>query len=284
MLLHKPRRYRYLALLLTVGFALLAGFCSVVTPLWEAPDEVGHFLFIQQLLRTGQLPEQQIDVMGQAHHPPLYYLIASLFAVPANLEVSAGAFRPNPNFIWAGGDETNISFHHTDETFPFRGLSLAVHLARTASILMGTTTVLLIIALGWQIFPEKREVGLLAAALVAFNPQFLFINSAINNDALLALATTGILWQSIRMREKTGRLGQWLLLGLWIAVALLAKSSSFVVATVAVAFLALDAWRGRTYRPFFRGVLVTSLVQIGRNPFHILPAHANLLKDCAVLV
>jgi 4-amino-4-deoxy-L-arabinose transferase-like glycosyltransferase len=262
MLLRKPRRHPYLALILVVSFALLAGLYSIVTPLWEAPDEFGHFRFIHQILETGRLPEQEPGVMIQAHHPPLYYLIASFFAAPAKLGNSTGAYRANPNFIWSGGDEVNVSFHHTEETFPYRGLSLTAHLARAASIFMSSITVLLIIAIGWQIFPEQREIGLLAAALVAFNPQFLFINSSINNDALLALATTGILWQAIRIWEKTGKLGHRLQLGLWIAVALLARLSSVVLATVAIVFLALGAWRGRTWRPFIRGALVTSSVII----------------------
>jgi hypothetical protein len=260
MTIHKPQRHHYLAFLLLVSFALLALLYGAITPVWEAPDEIGHFIYIQHLLETGRLPEQQLGVINHAHHPPLYYLIASRFAALANLNESTGAYWPNPNFGWADGDETNISYHRTDETFPYRGLSLAVHLARAASILMGTITILLIIILGWQIFPEHRPVGLLAGSLVAFNPQFLFINSAINNDALLALTTTGILWQTIRMREKTDRLGQWLLLGLWMAVALLAKLSSVALVVMVLAFLTFDAWRRRAWRPFIRGALVAGSI------------------------
>jgi 4-amino-4-deoxy-L-arabinose transferase-like glycosyltransferase len=262
MTFHKLQRHHFLVLILLGSFVLLSGLYSTITPLWEAPDEIGHFAYIQHLLESGRLPEQQPGVVNHAHHPPLYYLIASRFAALADLDDPTGAFRPNPKFGWTSEDEANISRHHTDETFPYHGLSLAAHLARATSILMGTMTILLIVILGWQIFPEHRQVGLLAGALVAFNPQFLFITSAINNDALLALATTGILWQTIRMREKTDRPGQWLLLGLWIAVALLTKLSSIALVVVVGAFLLFDAWRRRNWRPLVRGALVAGSVVV----------------------
>ena len=61
-----------------------------------------------------------------------------------------------------------------------------------------------------------------------------------NNDALLALATTGILWQAVRMLDDDDRLIHWLVLGLWISIAFLAKSSSFIVASIAVTFVGLE--------------------------------------------
>jgi 4-amino-4-deoxy-L-arabinose transferase-like glycosyltransferase len=250
---------RAVAVALVLSFGVLAGLYSIVTPMWEAPDETGHFGFIQQLLTTRRLPEQQVGVLGQSHQPPLYYIIASIVASPADLDQPTGAFRHNPNFAWAGGD-VNISRHHTEETFPFRGQALAFHLARGASVLMGMVTVALTIAIGWRIFPDRLWIGLLAGALVAFNPQFLFISGSINNDALLTMTTTGILWQATRMIVDKGRPIQWLALGLWISAAFLAKSSSVIVAGVAITFLALEyMWpqsRQRTHKQLLQGMLL----------------------------
>jgi len=261
----ESRHYHIIALLLVLSFGLLAGLYSVVTPMWEAPDEIGHFWFIQHLLTTRRLPEQQPGVMVQAHQPPLYYILASILASPAELDEPTGVFRQNPNFKWVGGD-INIGLHHTEETFPFRGQALAFHLSRSASVLMGMVTVALTIAIGWRIFQEKPWIGLLAGSLVAFNPQFLFISSSVNNDALLDLATTGILWQAVRMIDEDGRPIQWLVLGLWIAIAFLAKLSSFVVAGVAIIFIALEyMWpqtRHRTYKQFLQGILLASALII----------------------
>ncbi len=259
--------YRIIALLLVLSFGLLAGLYSVVTPMWEAPDEIGHFWFIQHLLTTRRLPKQQPGIMVQAHQPPLYYFLASILASPAELDEPTGVFRENPNFKWVGGD-INIGLHHTEETFPYRGQALAFHLSRGASVLMGMVSVALTLAIGRRTFREKPWIGLLAGSLVAFNPQFLFISSSVNNDALLVLATTGILWQAVRMIDDDGRPIQWLVLGLWISIAFLAKSSSFVVAGVGVIFVALEyMWpqtRHRTHKQFLQGFLLaaTSIILV----------------------
>ena len=110
---------------------------------------------------------------------------------------------------------------------------MALHLARLASVAMGAATVLLVLLTGWLIFPQKPAIGLLSAALVAFNPQFLFISSAVSPDNLLTLAITGMLWQLTRALRAPERLLNWLLIGVWIAVAALAKVNGLLFVGIA---------------------------------------------------
>jgi hypothetical protein len=132
---------------LPLAFGLLAALYGVITPAWEAPDEVAHFAYVKQLLVERSPPVQQVGVLGVAHHPPLYYLLAAAAAAPADLSDPSGAFRPNPRFVWAGqgGRDVNAARHTTAETFPYAGHALALHLGRLVSALLGALTVALVI-------------------------------------------------------------------------------------------------------------------------------------------
>src|SRR5262245_49634841 len=102
--------------LLPLAFALVAGFNSVVVPLWEAPDEPAHFAYATHLLDAGDLPRM---VAGggptEAHQPPLYYILVAAFMAPIDRSDPSGAFIPNPRFVWAaqGGQEPNVAVHGT---------------------------------------------------------------------------------------------------------------------------------------------------------------------------
>ncbi|HET6446264.1 MAG TPA: glycosyltransferase family 39 protein [candidate division Zixibacteria bacterium] len=262
MQIEQQGAYRHIAVLIVVLSGLLSALYSVVTPMWEAPDEIGHFLFARELTTSKRLPVQEIGDLGEAHQPPLYYALAALLSLPVDQSINVGALRLNPNFIWSGGDQVNISLHHTDETFPYQGQALGMHLARLASSLMGMVTVALTIAIAWLVFPKQPWIGLIAAALIAFNPQFLFIHGSVNNDALLVMASTGIIWQTLRTEKRPQVLGQWLLLGLWIAVGLLAKLGGVSIAVVCILYLAWIGIRGGSYRQLAKGILAAGVVVV----------------------
>ncbi|MBC8074631.1 MAG: hypothetical protein H7Y32_01025, partial [Chloroflexales bacterium] len=72
---------RALPLWLMLGcFLALSLVYNAVVPLGEGPDEGGHFDYVLFLARAGRLPvqartpEQQSDVPGEGHQPPLAYL------------------------------------------------------------------------------------------------------------------------------------------------------------------------------------------------------------------
>jgi Dolichyl-phosphate-mannose-protein mannosyltransferase len=258
------RRARRMAAALVVGHIILAASYSVVNPIWEAPDEVGHFSFIQHLIGERKLPVLQSGVMGEAHQPPLYYLITAGASALAGSGDPTGDFELNPQFMWAGqgGTDVNIARHSTAETFPYRGRALALHLARLVSVLMGAATVALVIAIGWKIFPESPVVGLLAGALAAFNPQFLFISGSVNNDNLLVLAATGAWWQTLAAIKRPEQWRQWVFVGLWVAVAILAKTNGLVVGAVAFGALAGCAVQRRSFKLFVKDGLALSLIVV----------------------
>jgi 4-amino-4-deoxy-L-arabinose transferase-like glycosyltransferase len=207
------------------------------------------------------LPVQRLEELGQAHQPPLYYMIAAIATLPVDLSDITGAFKSNPLFMWGGqgGNEINAAIHISDETFPFQGQALALHLVRGVSLLMGMITVMLTIAIGWEIFPDRLLIGLMAGALVAFNPQFLFISGAANNDNLLAMAATGAWWQTLRILKRREQWRQWVYVGVWIAVAILTKLSGLVIGAVLGLILLISAIQRRSLRFFIQSALAITL-------------------------
>jgi 4-amino-4-deoxy-L-arabinose transferase-like glycosyltransferase len=254
----ESRRYQRAAAVLLGIFVILASTYSIVTPIWEAPDEPAHFSYAAYVRQNLAIPVQTVGGIDVAHHPPLYYALAAIVMLPADLNDPAGAFRINPNFIWQGhgGMESNVSFHNTAETFPYTGIALAVHLGRALSILCATLTVAFVIAIGWEILPSQPMIGLFAGVLTALNPQFLFISAAVMNDNLLILGATGTLWQALRATKHPQQDRQWLYLGLWVSVAVLAKLNGFVFGFIAGLALIACAVRHRSLKLALRGGIV----------------------------
>ncbi len=253
-------RYRYLLIALVATYTAIALWYSVTTPAWEAPDEPSHFEFVTHLRQTGTLPVQELGRTGASHHPPLYYALVALATLPADLTDSRGALTFNPNFVWAGqGNDPNIAQHRTAETFPYRGHALALHLGRALSVLMGAGVIWLTVLMGWTIFPALPLIGLLAGALVAFNPQFLFISGAINNDNLLGLLATAALLITLRGLADPTRWQRWLWLGVVLTMALLTKTNAIVLCGVVGLAVTVLAIRRRDLRFFWQTALLLGL-------------------------
>jgi len=71
------RPYFLLILILLAYITLGAGY-SISVPIFEAPDEPGHFYYIKYLAEERRLPVQSFqyseNVVKEGHQPPLYYL------------------------------------------------------------------------------------------------------------------------------------------------------------------------------------------------------------------
>ncbi len=74
-------RERPEAAIIVALFATLATIYSLVTPIFEASDEISHYPVIQHITTTGRLPVQQPGVETlweqEGSQPPLYYLLGA---------------------------------------------------------------------------------------------------------------------------------------------------------------------------------------------------------------
>jgi len=246
------------------AFVVLAGMYSVVTPLFEAPDELFHYPYVKHLADGHGLPVLDPSVPGlwnqEGGQPPLYYALAALVSRWVPSDNLAEITQRNPHasigFVQRDGN-ANIVLHIGGEAFPYRGAALAVHLARLLSVALGAVTVMFTYRLGLEALPTRPGLALAGAAVVAFTPMFVFISGSVNNDNLVITLATVSLWLMLRLLRLPLLPARWLLLGALIGLAALSKVSGLGLLGMAVLVLAWVAWRGGGWRVAFRcGVCV----------------------------
>ncbi|MEM7117328.1 MAG: hypothetical protein AAF614_33150 [Chloroflexota bacterium] len=194
---------RWVGLIIGIYFMLAVGY-GVVNPIFEAPDEHHHYFAARHIVMTGELPQAEASHLArqEAAQPPLYYLLGAAFLAPLNLANESLPLWVNPYAQFTNETTTdNINlFVHTDaEAWPWQGDVLGVHVLRFYTTLLGLGTLLLVLASGRVVWPERPLIPLLATGLVAFLPQFLFLHSAVSNDSLIILLSTAILYQLLSL-------------------------------------------------------------------------------------
>lgn len=246
-------------------YLLLGIVYNVSLPLFEAPDEFSHFRFVHWLEAERRLPVTNADTAAIGHEawqPPLYYALLAPFI--AGIERDDLYSVAPVNMDWRAGAGINTHFHTAAEGFPYQKTTLAVRVTRFVSTLIGAVAVVSAFGLGRLIGPGT---AVLAAALVAFNPQFLFISAAINNDTLAAALGGLALWLLVWLLFRPDlRLWHFALLGFLWGLLTLAKLSGIAFGAVIVVGLALLAWRRRAWGRAVGGglvVLATAVLTAG---------------------
>lgn len=251
------------------GYAVLAVGFSIANPIYESTDELHHFRYIRYIQQYGALPEQRADQPRiQAHHPPLYYLIAALATAWIAPDRDA-LYEPmqNPYYgyrYWEiNNDNKNRYLHGPDEAWPYHGVVLMVHVARWVNVVLGALMVGVTYQIVLAIFAQRASLAASAAAIVAFNPQFLFMSGAINNDVIAGLFGSILLWQGVRLARFGLTPRRSMLLALTFGLALMAKFNlAFALPLVELALL-IGAWRARDWRGFITAnVLLASAVAV----------------------
>lgn len=251
-------------LVILILFLLLALAGSVINPLHEATDELRHYRFVQHIVQLQRLPVQgELPCQAQGHHPPLFYALAALltFWIDTGRDV---CYEPATNPFWqyryweVGRDNKNLYLHGNDEAFPWSGAALAAHLVRMLNILFGAGTVLLAWIMARLVWPARPALALGAVAFVAFNPMFVFLSGAINNDVIAAFSGTAVLLACIILgRSDAGLNRKWgLALGSLYALALLSKFNLATVAVPVAIAVTWVAWRKRQWRLWLEVALI----------------------------
>jgi hypothetical protein len=208
-----------LAIVLTLYLALGLAY-NFTVPLWEAPDEYQHFLYIEGLAAAGRPPPP--DVSYETHQPPLYYALNALpwFVLRASLPDATQVVNPlrNPRFLQPDTPQPLADFDpatlkDSDPNRYLHGPSAppepwGPHLLRFLSTIMGLGTLVLIYATTRCIFPISSWLPLTAVGFVAFIPQFTFISAAINSDNLANLLAAWMVYIGVGLlmdRAPTGK-------------------------------------------------------------------------------
>lgn len=213
------------SLVLILGAFLVLGILyGIVTPLFEAPDEQWHFAFVRSLAQGNGLPQQTLPLQHLARQegsqPPLYYALAAAVTFWTVTSDYPAVVWDNPHYGFdvpgVVNDNKNLFIHTAQQNFPYHNTALAIHLARLASLLMGAMAVFFTFQICLLLrfrregdMASRKAVresrvrddlweGAVAAVLVAFTPQFLFISSAVSNDSTIVAMCALALFSLVR--------------------------------------------------------------------------------------
>jgi len=269
---HRPQRFALAAILIL--FLALGVIYSVVVPIFEKPDELHHYFVIQHLLEHRSLPVQegsgQTMWAQEASQPPLYYALAALAVSWVDTSDARELVWLNPQRNMGDPGQPgnkNLTVHTDREHWPYRGTTLAVHLARWLSLLFGAGTVWCTYLVVRQVLPAHPTLALSAAGVNAFIPQFLFISTSASNDSLIAFLAAFTLLTLVRMineqligdriDSQSGHLSfDHLSLGFTLGLAALTKLSGLALLGLSGLVLTWIAWRRRSWRYLLTGGLV----------------------------
>ncbi|MBN1995798.1 MAG: glycosyltransferase family 39 protein [Anaerolineae bacterium] len=218
--------------------------------------------------------------------PPLYHILAAVGV--SWLDLSAFQEPPrNPHyvdersFVWFEQGNNNLYLHNAGEAWSLSPIFVAARLARWLSLLAGLGTIGLTYFLARIIFENGAntlspgQIGesenqqltrrdwrpLLAAASIAFIPQFLHVSSAITNDSLsvtLAAAALTLMALILTNGGSTRYAGY---LGLVLGLGAISKLSLLYLLPLAGLVLLGDLFRHRSWRRFWgQGLIIGGLV------------------------
>src|SRR5512134_3313714 len=177
-------------LLTGLTFVLLA-LWSVIVPVFESPDEPAHWQYVRHLHDARALP-----VFGpgfvEANSPPLYYALLAPLGVPAEEPPHLAWFDPDGGLVIPA--PPRLYLNASDDASRY----WVLRCARLVSAALASTTALFTFLAAREAV-HHRATALLAAAVVAFLPQFAFRGMSISNDALVAPLGAASLYGILRI-------------------------------------------------------------------------------------
>jgi 4-amino-4-deoxy-L-arabinose transferase-like glycosyltransferase len=233
---------------LTVCLAYLGlsfGFLQASPPL-EATDEAGHMNYILRIKQEGRLPiaslkDDRIIGAQELTQPPLYYLLGTLLISGINISDSKDYYHfrpespvgradlPGAKNMWQPVPKSNF--------FPEK-TRLAIVLLRGFSMLLGLGTLVITYGTAKHLFGETTSIepgkgaSIFSAALIAFNPMFLFIANSVNNDNLVIFLTSAGICLLLRAKGRHPSGLTDMALGLIAGLAVISKLSGLVLVPV----------------------------------------------------
>jgi hypothetical protein len=236
-------------IIVLVLFVCLASGYSLVLPLGEAADETDHFALVRFIAERGRPPltiEERRAIGPKGDASPIYHGLVALLT--QHVDVSALPALPDTQarperFIPTDGFRANRIFHTEDEAFPFRGIVLAWHLARLASIPLGAATVVAAYITALAIYPHRRYFALAVASFVAFLPRFVIGSAVVNDDNLVVPLVAFSVYCLVRVAQGDRSRRTFIVLGALMGGAAITKYHSLLLVLELIVVLAVLAWR-----------------------------------------
>lgn len=204
-------------------FVVLSASIAASTPAWEANDEPDHVRNVEQIA-GGHWYRIEPGAGFESHQAPLYYMLLAAW----QKSVRMNAELPHPQLKDPGSGTAHGIFNHT---LPNEGADQRrVAFLRIPSIILGLLTILITAAAARRLTKDVWT-PVVAAAVVAFVPKFVFLSSVVNNDslsnALGALATLlAVIAVVAKPETLRGRLWLAAAMGAVIGLLILAKMTA----------------------------------------------------------
>jgi hypothetical protein len=267
---------RWLGVVIAAASFLLFAYYSVVTPIFEASDELWHYPMVMRLATGGGLPEQRAGQTDEeapwrqeGSQPPLYYAAAAALTAPLDHSNWRELRRINPHAdmgVPTRDGNANAVMHDAAEAFPWAGAALAVHAARLLSALFSAGAVWFAWMAAREIWPTASAARRAAVPLfVACVPMFAFISGSINNDNAAVFFASGGFWWALReMRRAKFSLRSAVIAGIFAGCGALSKSSTLGLLGLygLAALLTLRDLRGVAVRARWLVVIVVVTVAV----------------------
>ncbi|MEA2214704.1 MAG: hypothetical protein QOK19_265 [Solirubrobacteraceae bacterium] len=260
----KPSSTGRVALMLFAIAAVNFACWALITPVFQAPDEVDHFAYTQALVERGEQPAGS-PASPLARWSRSESLLLEDVGFTTDHQVGdtrapwdkqlqsryeAEAAHLHPSTADGGGYETA----GTHGPLYYAALAPAYLIAsnsplsqltlmRLTSALIGALTVLFAFLLGRELAPRRPELAVMAALLVAFQPMYGFISGAVNNDVGVNAATAALELLVILVLRRGWRLRLVLPLGVvLLALPAIKETGLAIYPAVGVALL-VALWR-----------------------------------------
>ncbi len=260
---------------IVIGHVLLVLATNYVVPIFDAPDEDSHFRFVRLLAQGKGLPNERVpnqSAFAESFNPPLAYVLPAIVLrlVDPNVGSLIDAEINSPDVYRAADGLAKLpsrnakfldfpdpagrhGFFHP-AAGPLADQSLrAVHWVRLTSLLCSLIT----LAQCWRIVrvlvPDRPALWLVGLALLAFNPQFIFLSSVINSDNWVTAMSSIVIAELVTRGPAPWSIRSSVWFGLLMGVGFLCKPNIlFLFAPVVVV-----AWyRSSSWQKWFVAMLV----------------------------
>ncbi len=274
-------RFRRLVLWLYVVAVLNGAAWSLITPAFQAPDEVDHFAYVQSLAERGEKPTpyaqsvrkrwagtEEDSLLGTDMLTDHQLGDSRAPGLPADAsDYQQLVARNHPISDDGGGIETTSSYGPLYYLAITPGYLLAsgssvfsqLEAARLISVLIGAFACVFAFLAVRELAPRHVWPAVLAGLLVAFQPMYSFLSGAINNDIGIDAGAAAVAYLLIRLLRRG--LDRRLMVGLGLLLGLLpfVKDSAYELYPLAVLAVAATLWRYRRTAVRLRGRTVTCL-------------------------
>jgi hypothetical protein len=246
-----------------MAYLVIGVIYAASTPVFEAGEELEHYTVVH-VLKNGGLPVQgTTDAFfwgDKASQPPLYYAFAALLTNPIDGSDYTSLLQFNP---FARVNDL-LTFGNRNLLLPVTvgvgesGTVLAVLVLRLVNIAFGACVLLCIHRTALLFNAKRPAIALLAVAITAFNPMFIFVSASVSNLPLAMVFSSIVvvfMMQTLRSGFAPGRS---IALGIALMAAIMTHLASLLLLPVLVAVTLFVARRDRNLKGF--GVAIAAVI------------------------